>query len=87
MSGQSYPWSADEIASRISALSSKEPLLQLFTFAHLPDPLRGRSRKFAEVALWLVESTPKNPERAVALRKLREAKDCAVTAMIWKETQ
>jgi hypothetical protein len=32
----------------------------------------------------LVATVPRNPERTVALRKLLEAKDCAVRALIYK---
>jgi hypothetical protein len=61
-----------------------EPLLQLFKHAPLPPDLREKSRKFCELAVLIVETTPRNPERSTALRKLREAKDCAITALVWK---
>ena len=32
-----------------------------------------------------VDTLPSNPERTVALRKLLEAKDCAVRALLFKE--
>jgi hypothetical protein len=32
----------------------------------------------------IVAHLPRNPERTVALRKLLEAKDCAVRAALWK---
>jgi hypothetical protein len=32
----------------------------------------------------IVETLPRNPERTVALRKLLEAKDCAVRAALYK---
>lgn len=59
-------------------------LLQFFTFAHLPEPLQAVSMHFADLATWIVEHLPRNPERTVALRKLLEAKDCAVRARLFK---
>lgn len=61
-----------------------EPMLQFFEFAHLPPHLQTVSVKFYETAQSLVALTPHNPERTVALRKLLEAKDCAVRALIYK---
>lgn len=62
-----------------------EPLLQFFAFDHLPANLQGVSRPFHDLAASLVSSLPRNPERTVALRKLLEAKDCAVRSVLWKE--
>jgi hypothetical protein len=62
-----------------------EPLLQFFTYAHLPEPLQGISAPFASLATWLVETLPRNPERTTALRKVLEAKDCAVRAKLFKD--
>lgn len=75
--------SDDALTEELDQLITIEPLVQVFRFAHLPPHLRGVSRPFAELAVKLLE-LPRNPERSVALRKLREAKDCAVTAMLWK---
>jgi hypothetical protein len=61
-----------------------EPMLQFFAFEHLPEHLQEVSKPFCELALHLVESLPRNPERATALRKLLEAKDCAVRAELFK---
>lgn len=56
----------------------------LFKFAHLPTKpvdLQRISRGFANLANELVNNEDlSGPELAVALRKLREAKDAAVTA-------
>lgn len=60
-----------------------EPLLQFFKYEHLPSVLMSVSKPFAELAHHTVATLPRNPERTVALRKLLEAKDCAVRAMIW----
>lgn len=62
-----------------------EPLLQFFQYHHLPTHLQITSRMFNELAWQIVENVPRNPERTVALRKLLEAKDCAVRAVLFKE--
>jgi len=61
-----------------------EPLLQFFEYAHLPPELQEVSMEFRRLADMIVGTLPRNPERTVALRKLLEAKDCAVRAKIWK---
>jgi hypothetical protein len=61
-----------------------EPLLQLFRYKHLAnEDLRGISRKFCALAL-ATAILPRNQERSAALRFLRQARDCAVAAQIWK---
>jgi hypothetical protein len=67
-----------------SQSDTQERLLQFFTYAHLPPELQEISRMFADLAHWTVEALPRNPERTVALRKLMEAKDCAVRAKLFK---
>lgn len=62
----------------------QEFLLQFFQYKHLPAGLQDISKPFGELALKLCEDLPRNPERTVALRKLLEAKDCAVRAAIAK---
>ena len=60
-----------------------EPLLQFFAYEHLPLHLQEVSESFWELAHWIVEKLPRNPERTTALRKLLEAKDCAVRARLY----
>lgn len=62
-----------------------EYLLQFFEYAHLPEHLQKISRPFGDLANRIVLELPRNPERTVALRKLLEAKDCAVRAQLFKE--
>lgn len=62
-----------------------EPLLQLFRHMHLPSALRAISQPFGVLARQMVSLLPRNPERSTMLRKLRESKDCAVTAKLWTE--
>jgi len=59
-------------------------LLQFFEYKHLPDHLQEISRPFEELAKQLVDTLPANPETTTALRKLLEAKDCAVRAKLFK---
>jgi hypothetical protein len=61
-----------------------EPLLQFFAYDHLPERLQAVSREFAALAHSIVIKLPRNPERTVALRKLLEAKDCAVRSVIYQ---
>lgn len=60
----------------------QEFLIQFFEFSHLPEHLQEVSRPFGEMANRIVETLPRNPERTTALRKLLEAKDCAVRALL-----
>jgi len=64
--------------------NNHEPLLQFFAYEHLMPELREVSQHFAGLAKRIVDTLPRNPERTVALRKLLEAKDCAVRARIFK---
>jgi hypothetical protein len=63
---------------------AKDRMLQFFDYAHLRDDLKNVSQPFGELAQHIVDNLPENPERTVALRKLLEAKDCAVRAFIYK---
>lgn len=68
-----------------SARQMREPLLQFFSYDHLPDHLQKVSRQFHALAHEIMAGLPRNPERTVALRKLLEAKDCAVRAALYKD--
>lgn len=59
-------------------------LLQFFEYEHLPKHLQEHSRPFKELARRLTHTLPSNAELTAALRKLLEAKDCAVRARIAK---
>lgn len=59
-----------------------ERMLRYFEGDHLPDPLRVVSKPFEAVAVGMVEHLPAGPEKTAAMRKLREAKDCAVRAAL-----
>jgi hypothetical protein len=55
------------------------PIMQFFAYDHLPEYLGEVSRPFSELADKIVSTLPRNAERTVALRKLLESKDAAVT--------
>ncbi len=61
-----------------------EPLMQFFAYEHLPVHLQAISKPFGELANTINSMLPSNPEKATALRKLLEAKDCAVRANLFK---
>ncbi len=63
----------------------KDRMLQFFAYEHLPPHLQAVSKPFCELAHKIADELPGNPERTVALRKLLEAKDCAVRALLYKE--
>ena len=60
-------------------------LLQFFAYEHLPAHLQEISKPFGDLANQLIKILPSNPETTVALRKLLEAKDCAVRARLFKD--
>jgi len=68
-------FSAEQIA--------QDEILRYFHYAHLPPALQARSKPFCDLARQIVETTPRNAERTVALRKLLEAKDAGVRAHVW----
>ncbi len=58
-------------------------LVQFFDFDHLPERLASVSRPFCELASKVL-LLPDNPEKTECLRKLLEAKDCAVRSIVAK---
>ena len=62
----------------------EEFIMQFFGWEHLRPELQEVSRPFCELAAWVVANLPRNPERSTALRRLLEAKDCAVRAKLAK---
>ncbi|MBK3775918.1 hypothetical protein GAY31_17425 [Azospirillum brasilense] len=62
-------------------------MMQFFSYQHLPEHLQAHSKPFHDLAQTIVDTLPPNAERTTALRKLLEAKDCAVRACIYKEPE
>jgi len=61
-----------------------EPIMQFFAYDHLPATLQTVSRHFGQLAQLIVTTLPRDAERTVALRKLLEAKDAGVRAILAK---
>lgn len=57
-------------------------LLVFFEYEHLPPKLKEVSRSFCVLAHDVAEYLPSGPETTTCLRKLLEAKDCAVRAAL-----
>lgn len=57
-------------------------LLAFFSFEHLPQHLQEISEPFAVLAESVFQRAPEKSETTAALRKLLEAKDCAVRAAL-----
>lgn len=58
------------------------PILKYFTFAHLPPNLQEVSKPIGELAQAMDEKLPDGAEKSAGLRKLLEAKDCLVRALL-----
>lgn len=56
-------------------------ILEFFSYEHLPPHLAEVSKPFCDLAVQMAQ-VPMNPETAAGLRKLLEAKDCAVRASV-----
>lgn len=57
-------------------------VLKFFAYQHLPEKLQAVSKPFCDLAKEVAERAPDNQETTVALRKLLEAKDAAVRAVL-----
>ncbi|OKO87563.1 hypothetical protein AC629_13515 [Bradyrhizobium sp. NAS80.1] len=62
-----------------------DALLQFFAYEHLPPHLKAVSKPFGDMAQKMCVELPRNPESTTATRKLLEAKDCAVRAVLFKD--
>lgn len=71
-------------APGVGTTNALEHIMQFFAYDHLPKHLQEVSIPFANLAGYIVNHVPRNPERTVALRKLLESKDAAVRAVIAK---
>lgn len=70
------------MSGKDDTMKSDDPMLQFFKHDHLPQHLQEISKPFGDLARHIAATLPQNPERTVALRKLLEAKDCAVRACL-----
>ena len=60
----------------------EQELLNFFHLAHLPDHLQTASRPFHDLAHAIYNTVDDSAELVACLRKLLEAKDCAVRAQL-----
>jgi hypothetical protein len=57
-------------------------ILDYFAYEHLPPKLKEVSKPFCDLAKVMAEMLPQCAETIAGLRKLLEAKDCAVRAAL-----
>ena len=57
-------------------------VLEFFEYSHLPARLQDVSRPFYDLAWGVAYRATNDPETTACLRKLLEAKDCAVRAAL-----
>jgi hypothetical protein len=57
-------------------------IMKYFAYAHLPERLQAVSRPIGDLAKKMDEDLPPSAEKAAGLRKLLEAKDCLVRALL-----
>lgn len=67
---------------RREGLASWYPILPLMRCGHLPDHLAKISLPYCNLAWEEADTNPRSAEIAAGLRKLREAKDCMVSARV-----
>lgn len=60
------------------------PILQFFEYGHLKPELQDIVRRFRDMAWTFANTLPYNTETSTLLRKLLEAKDCAVRSAIYE---
>lgn len=61
-------------------------IMSFFEYKHLPQRLQVVSKMFYTMAHNAVNELPDTEERAMLLRKLLEAKDCAVRCVLQTES-
>lgn len=59
-------------------------IMQYFAYEHLSEYLKETSKQFGILAEWMHINLPDSAEKSAGLRKLLEAKDCAVRAKLSK---
>ena len=57
-------------------------IFNFFAYSHLPPHLQATSKRFFDLAAEIFTADKHNDETVMCLRKLLEAKDCAVRAAI-----
>lgn len=83
-------WDATRMRHERQVLQGHVPILRYFDSSHLPEHLQEVVKPFAELAYSMTDGFPDLPSHAKAetvagIRKLLEAKDCAVRARLERE--
>jgi len=79
------PTRPEELAAQVrEQQQGVEPIMRFFAYDHLPPKLREVSAPFGKLAQWIADTLPQGAEKSVCLRKILEAKDAGVRAMIAK---
>jgi hypothetical protein len=60
----------------------KNPIMEFFAYDHLPEQLKTISKPLCDLARRMDETLPHNAEKSAGMRKLLEAKDCFVRAIL-----
>ena len=58
------------------------PIMKYFVYDHLPERLQAISKLIGDLAKQMDETLPDCAEKSAGLRKLLEAKDCLVRALL-----
>ncbi len=61
---------------------AQEPIFRFYKYDHLPPDLQTVSKRFHDLADWVIRNAPRNAERTAGLRKILEGKDAIVRAFI-----
>lgn len=67
-------------------MTPTEMILRYFEYSHLPGHLQAASKPFCDLARHIEHSGTAGPETTTALRKLLEAKDCYVRAVLHEKS-
>lgn len=61
--------------------------MRWFSYQHEAPELQAISREFYSLAVFICQTTNPGPEQSAAMRKLLEARDCAIRAALETTTQ
>ena len=64
-----------------------DPILQFFEYHDLPVRHHTIARQYYVLVHYIAETTPRNPERTVAYRKLLESRDAALRALDFEQPE
>lgn len=61
---------------------TSSPIMRYFEYSHLPEHLQKVSKPIGDLAKTMDDTLPSGAEKSAGLRKLLEAKDCLVRALV-----